>query len=237
VRREGFAALTPEQATHLPPALAADSEEHRRLYRAAFGPGDTVHMNETALEGMYRAQTMWDACMGWNALQALDEHGSEGAIVVVLLGGGHVAYGLGSQRQVAAHYPGRIASLMPVDVRDDDGRLVTRVRASYASFAWGVPPEREPVYPMLGASLMGSFGADPGQIIRIQGGSVAARAGLRVGDVLLRLDSEPVGSDRDVNRLMAARRWGDVIEARIRRDGAEQLLMIAIRRSDGGGAR
>jgi uncharacterized iron-regulated protein len=237
VRSGGFGSLSAEQAAHLPPTLAPDDDEHRRLYRAHFAGGDSLHLNAQAIEGMYRAQTMWDACMGWNALQALRRMGGDGAIMIVLAGAGHVAFGLGSERQIAAHYDGRSASLMPVPVRDDTGEPITGVRASYASFLWAVPPETDEAYPRLGLSLMGRFGAEPGQVIRVQADSVAARAGVREGDVLLAIDGATVSSDRALGALMAEHRWGDVVEARIRRDGAEQLLMIAIRRSDGGGAR
>lgn len=229
VRKDGFGALTPEQAAHLPPTLAAESEEHRRLYRASFGASDAVHMDERSIEGMYRAQTMWDACLGWNALQALRRHGGNGAIMVVLLGTGHVAFGLGAERQIATLFDGRIASLIPVIAHDGDRRAATRVRASYASFVWGVPAETGHAYPTLGVSLMGRFGREPSQIIRVESHSVAARSGLRVGDVLLSVNGIAIDSESTLHALVADWRWGDVAQARIRRDGREQRLVILIR--------
>jgi hypothetical protein len=62
----------------------------------------------------------------------------EKAILVVFAGAGHVAYGLGIQRQVARLFSGRIAALVPVAVRDEKNRPVRAVRASYADFIWGV---------------------------------------------------------------------------------------------------
>ena len=154
--------LTPEEAAHLPPKLAADNDEHRRMYRAFFDKDDALHMNDAALDGLYRAQTMWDATMGWNALQALKQHGGPNAIMVVLIGAGHVTFGLGSERQIDPYYDGRIASLIPVTVVDDDKQPVKQVRASYATFVWGLPEEIDTVYPSIGVSLMGSLGKDPG---------------------------------------------------------------------------
>ena len=231
VRAKGFGNLTAEEAAHLPPQLAPESDEHRRMYRAFFDADDALHMSEQALDGLYRAQTMWDATMGWNALQALKAHGGPKAIMVVLIGAGHVTYGLGSERQIAAHYDGRIASLVPVTVVDDDGEPVRQVRASYASFVWGLPEERDTVYPSLGVSLMGKIGKEPTQIIQVSRGSVAERAGLKVGDVLLTLDGAAIDADNTLRRVMAAYRWGDVAEARIRRDGRDQPLTIEIRRA------
>ena len=49
VRTKGFENLTPEDAAHLPPKLATDNDEHRRMYRAFFDKDDALHMNEAAL--------------------------------------------------------------------------------------------------------------------------------------------------------------------------------------------
>jgi uncharacterized iron-regulated protein len=231
VRTKGFGNLTPEEAARLPPKLAPESDEHRRMYRAFFDKDDALHMNEAALDGLYRAQTMWDATMGWNALQALRQHGGKDAIMVVLIGAGHVTFGLGSERQIDPYYDGRISSLVPVTVVDDESKPVKTVRASYASFVWGLPEEIDTVYPGIGVSLMGSLGKDPGQIIQVSRKSVAERSGLKVGDVLLSLDGNAIKSDNTLRKLMAGYRWGDVAKARIRRDGTEAGVDINFRRA------
>jgi S1-C subfamily serine protease len=142
-----------------------------------------------------------------------------------------VTFGLGSERQIDPHYDGRIASLIPVTVADDDGQPVKSVRASYASFVWGLPEEIDTVYPGIGVSLMGTLGKDPGQIIQVSKNSVAERAGLAVGDVLLSLDGTAIGSDNSLRKLLAKYRWGDVAKARIRRNGKEQDLAVQFRRA------
>ena len=231
VRAKGFQNLTPEEAAHLPPQLAPENDEHRRLYRASFDKDDALHMNDKALEGMYRAQTMWDATMGWNALQALKAHGGPKAIMVVLIGAGHVTYGLGAERQTQPHYDGRISTLVPVPVLDDEGKPVKQVRASYASFVWGLPQEVEPLYPSLGVSLMGALGKDPGQIIQVSEKSVAERAGIKVGDVLVAVDGTAIGSDTTLRKLLANYRWGDVARVTVRRDGKEMAIEAPLRRA------
>ncbi len=231
VRAKGFADLTPEEAAHLPPKLAAENDEHRSMYRAFFDKNDTLHMNDAALDGLYRAQTMWDATMGWNALQALKQHGGPNAIMVVLIGAGHVTFGLGAERQIDPWYDGRIASLIPVTVVDDDKQPVKQVRASYATFVWGLPEEIDTVYPGIGVSLMGSLGKEPGEIIQVSEKSVAERAGLKVGDVLLSLDGRSISSEKVLRKLVANYRWGDMAKAVIRRDGKERALDINFRRA------
>ena len=231
VRADGFAALSLEEAAHFPPSLAPESDEHRLMYRASFPADDKLHLNEAALSGLYRAQTAWDATLGWNALEALRNHGGTKAIMVVLLGAGHASYGLGSERQIDAYYDGRIASLLPVPVVDGNNRTVSQVRASYASFLWGVPQVREPLYPVIGVSLMGRFGDDPGQIIQVNPGSIADRAGLNVGDVLTSFNGRPISTDTGLRQLTADLRWGDDVRLGVRRSGKLLELTVPVRRT------
>lgn len=230
IRNKGFTGLSAEEAAHLPPALAPESEEHRRMYRAFFDADDALHMNAEALDGLYRAQTMWDATMGWNALQALKQHGGRNAIMVVLIGAGHVTYGLGSERQIAAHYEGEIASLIPVSVEDELGKPVEEVRASYATFLWGVPREAYSAHPALGVSLMGKLGVEPSKIIRVGRGSPAERAGLVTGDVLVDVDGAAIGAESDLQRVLSGHRWGDEIDLTIRRGAGTLRLAVPLRR-------
>ncbi|MFQ5634888.1 MAG: ChaN family lipoprotein [Gammaproteobacteria bacterium] len=230
VRKKGFRDLTPDEARHFLHEIQPVTEDHRRVFRASFDVDDALHMNEAAMEGMLRAQTTWDATMGWNALQALREHGGDNAIMVVLIGSGHVAYGLGSERQTAPFFDGKIGSVIPVEIVDDESRPVETVRAGYADFLWGLPKPLDTLYPRLGISLMGKLGDRPTQLIQVGKQSVAERAGLVAGDVLLSIDGQTIDSAETLRQVFAPYRWGDVAVARIERDGRERELIIPIRR-------
>ncbi len=230
VRKKGFNNLTQEEAKHIPHEVKPVTDDQRRMYKSFFEDDDRLHMSEEALDGMLRAQTVWDATMGWNSLQALQNHGGESAIMVVLIGSGHVTYGLGAERQIAPYYEGRIASLIPQEIIDDKDQPVTTVRASYANFLWGLPKAQDTVYPTLGISLMGKLGDRPTQLIQVSKESVAERAGLVVGDVLLSLNGQQIDSAAMLRKAFAPRRWGDVVTVRIERDGQKQQLLIPIRR-------
>ena len=231
VRMRGFDGLSEEQAQYLAHEVLPATDEVRRMYQRFFDEDDEMHVGGDALEGMLRAQVTWDATMGWNAQAALEEHGGTDAIMVVLIGAGHVTYGLGSERQLGPHYAGRIASLIPVETANRNGEALTAVQASYANFIWGVPAAPETRYPSLEVSLMGPIGKRPGQIIQVGKESLAERAGLRVGDVLLALDGKPVADGVALRRLEAGYRWGDVLVARIDRDGSELDLTVPLRRA------
>ena len=233
VRTEGFEGLSAEQAAHMPESVNTDSDEHRQLFRAYFEDDDAVHVtiSEEQWEGMFRAQCTWDAAMGFNARMALERHGGEDAIMVVLIGAGHATYGLGAERQIADAFDGRISSLVPVPIRDGDNEPVHEVRASYADFIWGVPPETAPAYPSLGVSLMGAVGSAPTAVIQVSDDSVAQRAGIRVGDMLLHLDQHELDSGVALRKQIAGYDWGDSAVLQLERDGQVQSLDLHFRRA------
>jgi S1-C subfamily serine protease len=93
-----------------------------------------------------------------------------------------------------------------------------------------LPKAQDTVYPTLGISLMGKLGDRPTQLIQVSKESVAERAGLVVGDVLLSLNGQQIDSAAMLRKAFAPRRWGDVVTVRIERDGQKQQLLIPIRR-------
>lgn len=235
-RKEGLAALTPEQRELLPAKIDTDSAEYRRLFRAFFAD-EGLHggMSPEMFEGMFTAQCTWDAAMAHNALKALASHREEGsarAIMVVLIGEGHVAYGLGAERQARLTFPGRAASIIPVRIEDPKSKApVTAVRASFADFLWGVPPEQDPLYPVLGLSAPERDPGQPLTVIRVEEESVAAAAGFAAGDQLVAMDGTPIDQPETLNRLMSGKRWGDSATFEVRREGAVQTLTAYFRRS------
>lgn len=230
VRERGFEGLSEEQRAHVPPVVDLESEEHRRLFRAFFEEDDAIHasMSEEQWDGMFRAQCTWDATMAHNAIRGLEKSGG-GAIMVVLIGSGHVAYGLGIERQAALGFTGKMASLVPIPVEDDDGETVAAVRASYADFVWGVPPESDPLYPSLGISTRDVDGGL--SVIHVEDGSPAGLAGFQIGDRLLSFDAVAVTTKEQVNRYMAGKRWGDVVRAVVARGETKVELVAYLRRS------
>ena len=130
--------------------------------------------------------------------------------MVVLIGEGHVAYGLGAERQARLTFAGRIASVIPVRIEDPETEApVAEARASYADFLWGVPREAAPLYPVLGLSAPERDPGQPMTVIQVEKESVGAAAGFAVGDVLVAMDGTPLDQKETYNRLMSEKRWGD----------------------------
>lgn len=231
VRKVGLAGLSAEQASRMPPTVDTESPDHLALFKAQVGGGDALHsgMTDEAWKGMQSAQATWDAAMAWNAVQALKASGDPKAIMVVLVGSGHVAFGLGIERQARQWFEGAVASVIAVPLADDKGPTGP-VRASYANFLWGVAREQASTWPSLGLSTRAG---DLGRriVIDVEADGPAAPAGLKVGDVIVTIDDVAITSREALSRQMATYNWGDIPRVTITR-GPEQLtLPVPLRRT------
>lgn len=237
VRQKGLDELSEEERSHVPPSMELESDDHRTLFRA-FMTGDedddeTIHssMSDEQLEAMRSAQVTWDAAMAYNAVRYLQGLGdTEGdPIMVVLIGSGHVAYGLGAERQARQWFDGTVASVVPVAAKEE-GEPVKTVQASYADFVWGLPAGEEPLYPGLGSSTTQNDEPPGRRVIFVPEETVAERAGLRVGDVIVAVDGRSVADKVAYNRVLGGYRWGDAAVFTVVRDGEEIGLEVAFRR-------
>jgi uncharacterized iron-regulated protein len=233
VRKKGFQNLTPEESARIPSKVDTSSEEHKRLFRAFFAGEGGMHaaMEGPMFDGMFAAQCTWDASMGYNSVQALKEHGAPNAIMVVLIGSGHVAYGLGIQRQAALWFDGKMASIIPVPVADGDGKATGDVQASYADFLWGLPKEEPSLYPSLGFSTRDATPGGSLSVIDVPKTSVAGAAGFAVGDALLTMDGTAIDSRETLNRLVAAKQWADSAVFTVKRGDQTVTLTAFFRRA------
>jgi uncharacterized iron-regulated protein len=231
VRKKGFRDLTPEEAAHIPTDIDTGSDDYLTLFKAQMNAGGNPHpgMTDEALKGMLSAQATWDATMAWNAVKSLEAAGDPNAIMVVLVGSGHVAYGLGIERQARRYFTGGIASVIPVPVEDDEQKPISAVRASYANFTWGVAGEPESAYPSLGISMVPMPGGR--SILDVQKDTVGVRAGLKVGDLITSIDGQPLSGKETWNRVMASKEWGDVVTLGLKRGAEEMTLPIPLRRA------
>lgn len=232
VRKKGFKDLTPEEARHIPAQIETSHAEHFALFKALFEDEEGIHsaMDEKQWRAMFEAQCTWDATMSFNAVRALKDHGDENTIMVVLIGSGHVAYGLGIQRQAAQWFDGPMASVIPIRVVDGKDRPVEAVQASYANYIWGLPPEKDPVYPDLGIAT-GDIPGDPRRkVLSVGKNSLGNQAGFLVGDILISMDGKPISDRETFNRLMSEMRWGDRATIVVRRGETQVSLRVDFRR-------
>ncbi len=212
--------LDAAQKAQLPPTIDTNSDEHRRLFRAYFAGDAHGKMSDAQLESMYRAQCTWDAVMAWNAVRALRE--TPDSVMVVLIGSGHVAFGLGAPRQAALWWKERIATILPVPLRDDKGRPA-QVRASYADYVWTVPPD--PDFPPH-AELPFSVTDRKGAVVVV--GEPAA--GLQRDDRIVSLDGATVADKEALLIRLGAKQWGDNAAFDVQRGTQKIRVNVPLRR-------
>jgi uncharacterized iron-regulated protein len=235
VRKKGLANLTPEEAAHIPKDIDVDNADHMTFFKTTFegneGPVHGGGMGDDMWKNMLSAQATWDATMGFNGVDALKQANDPKAIMVILVGSGHVAYGVGIERQAKKWFDGPIASLIPVAVGTPAGGLVKSTRASYANFTWGVPSEFDSAYPSMGTSTAVGTGEAVRRVIIVQDDSPAAAAGVKVGDVMQSLDGVALTDKETFSRLMAAKRWGDSATLVVKRGAETVTLKVVFRRT------
>ncbi|MCX6627718.1 MAG: ChaN family lipoprotein [Candidatus Solibacter sp.] len=230
VRQKGIDKLSEADKQHVPPQIDVDSGDHLVFFRASFDDDGPMHggMDESMLKSMQAAQATWDASMGYNSVKVL-KAGPADSILVVLVGSGHVAYGVGIEHQARQWFDGKITTLIPVPVEDSDEKPVASVKASYANFVWGIPYEGDSLYPSLGFSTSDTGGAR--KIIAIEKDSIAAQSGFQVNDQVLSLDGVAAADRESWNRAMAGKNWGDTAVVTVKRGGAEVRIKAELRRT------
>ncbi|HEY3488117.1 MAG TPA: Do family serine endopeptidase, partial [Gammaproteobacteria bacterium] len=83
----------------------------------------------------------------------------------------------------------------------------------------------------LNAELKQAFGLQSGSgvvISRVEPGSAAAKAGLRVGDVVIAVNGRPVRGSADMRNVIGLQRIGEVVEMEVLRDGKPPPLTVLI---------
>ena len=222
VRRKGFKNLTPEEAAHVPSDVSESNDDHMTFFKASFEEGDLVHggMNEEMWRSMAAAQVAWDAAMGFHAVKTVEAVADPNAIMVVMVGSGHVAYGVGIERQARRWFKGGIATLIPVPTFQPDGEINDKVQASYANYVWGIPGESDTLFPSLGLALVGGAGGRR-QVLQVDQDSLGAKAGFAVNDLIVSVDGHPVPDKETLNAVMADKRWGDAITVVVSREGED----------------
>jgi S1-C subfamily serine protease len=149
---------------------------------------------------------------------------------VVLLGSGHVAYGLGAPRQAASYGSVPMATVIVVPVADEDGQRA-RVRASYADYLWGVAPEvKVAPYPSAGLSLADRPDVPHPVVTEVSERSPAALAGLAAEDRVVSVDGAAVPDKETFLRLLSGKSWGDHAAVVVERAGRSVPLDLSLAR-------
>jgi uncharacterized iron-regulated protein len=243
INRGGLDNLSEEQRAEIGEISTSGSPQHRYLISRYFG--ETVAMLPPAwFANMYTAQSMWDVVMARSILDHLEPE----TTIVVVVGSGHVAYGLGIPRRISEELASRgaeqipVATFCPVEAplpdTDDEpaghpmggmggggGPSPAQFASSLADFVavfastGGIEP-----FPRLGLSL--EEADDSIVVSMVLPDTLAQQAGFTGGDQVIDINGSTLTDLSHLRRLLARLEWGQRLDLRVERDG--EMLDIAV---------
>lgn len=246
VNRSGLEGLSEEQAAEIGVVTTDGSPQHRYLISRYFG--DTVAMLPPGwFENMYAAQCLWDVVMARSILA----EAAPDTTVVLVVGSGHIAYGLGIPRRLdderdAAGLPRlRIATFCPATAPAPDpegepsghpmgggGHGAGENAGAPAQFALsladyvGAFPDRGGIeaFPTVGLKLKEDDDGRP-VVSMVWPDTLAEDVGFESGDRIVDVNGVvPEGLD-ELRFLIAEIAWGERLGLRVQR--GEEIIEVA----------
>ncbi|HEV7735195.1 MAG TPA: ChaN family lipoprotein [Candidatus Binatia bacterium] len=218
VGREGWDAVpaTEREGVGTPAPASPSYQAELDAVFAAHGQA----IDAAAAKHFVEAQLTWDRAIA-EALVSASQH-DPGALVVGVMGSGHVERGNGVPHQLTAlGVPARdIVVLLPWDA----GRACAERTADLADAVFGIAPGDTPVAPpRLGVLLRPATGGV--EVIEVTAGSTGAAAGLRTGDVIVDAAGTSVTSAGVLRAIVARVAPGTWLPLRVRRGGRTRALV------------
>lgn len=208
IRKDGLDDLPAELRRQLPDDYDWSNKVYEKELRGYF---DKHPGFPGKFEDFLRVQLTWDEGMATQAARYLRGHPQRR--MLILAGNGHVSHGHGIPQRLKRRLPEEdMAILLPTD-----GQEMSPGMADFLVLS----PEQ--TLPPIG--LMGAFLEDSKQGVKITGVSdegAAKEAGLREGDLIGSIDSQPVQHFAHLKLIMLPKRQGDKIDLvyqRPRKDG------------------
>lgn len=241
VNRGGLASLSEDQRREVGEVSTDGSPEHRYLISRYFG--DTVAALPPGwFDNMYAAQCLWDVVMA----RSLLAEAAEGTTVVLIVGSGHVAYGLGIQRRLddersaAGLPPLEVATLCPVTAPAPEpdgeptghpmgggGHGMGDAAAPPAQFARSLADLVAAfedsggieAYPTLGLRLAAGDDGRP-VVSAVWPDTLAEDVGFASGDVIVDVNGRRPGGLAELRLMLAEIEWGQRLGLLVERGGA-----------------
>jgi uncharacterized iron-regulated protein len=247
VNRGGLGALSEAQRAIVGEVTTAGAPQHRFLVERFFGEA-IASMPAAWLDNMYAAQCVWDVAMARTILGAR----SDGSTMVVIVGSGHVAYGLGIARRLAEE---RLAGGLPaldvitlVPVEAPPPAEEGEMRGHPGAGAMGGEPPASPAvfsrsladfvaafsatgglerFPRLGVDLeTGKDGAPA--VKRVWPDTPAQHSGLETGDAVIDVNGVAFADLSHLRLALARLEWGERVDFRVRRGEKEAHAVVLL---------
>ncbi|MBI5234568.1 MAG: ChaN family lipoprotein [Deltaproteobacteria bacterium] len=217
------------------PELDEYDPYHRAMIKAVFR--DPSHGSASDFDSFYRVQLLWEETMAETVAMYLENPENKDKGMVVLSGGGHVAYGFGIPKRVFRRLKEPYTIVLPVSPDAGDKKTAKRLGVKMlksdmpdvplyaADFAWAVAYESlEGMAARLGVALVDEAGAV--RVSNIEPRSNAQRAGVREGDLIKGFDGLPVKDRYDLLYYLSKKRAHDTIILTLVREGNKKDVTV-----------
>ena len=201
VSKEGVDSLSDEEKKEIPPDMDLSDDEYRKRLKEVFDQHGSRGRGN--FDFFFQAQVLWDESMSRSIDEFLKKQ--RGTQMVVLAGGGHLAFGSGIPKRTFRRNGHDYAIILnDVDIEEDVAHYI-------------VYPE--PGDGMTAPKLMVMLKENEGavSISAFAGGSVAAEAGLRRGDRIVAMGGMEVESVADIRIALYYASEGDTLKVKVLR--------------------
>jgi uncharacterized iron-regulated protein len=214
---EGWDAVSEGQRYRIS-APVAPPEAYRARLEAVYAGHPSASIEGHEAERFVAGQLVWDRVLA----AGLAEAASDGALVVGLMGRGHLEYGYGVPHQLADLGIGDSHVLLPWDSGEDC--VTPQKGVAHAVFGIAAGERHEPPRPMrLGVFIeAGEAGV---LVVDIASGSVAEYTGLEAGDVITHAAGQRLRVPDDLISVLRRQTPGTVLPLSVLRDGSETEML------------
>lgn len=203
----GWAAVAPERREGISTPAAA-SAAYREILRSSFRQHGEV--DESDFEYFVQAQLVWDRAFAQGLAQAAASRPE--ALVVGVIGSGHLRYGHGVPHQLRSLGNGNIEVWLP---KAADAKCQDLLKIADAVFGVSSSERRQP--PRLGIYLQDTDGGI--EIRDVVPGSVAEQAGLISGDRIMSAAGVEVRASEDIIAVVRRQSPGTWLPLTVARNG------------------
>jgi aminopeptidase N len=203
VAKSGLLSLSKEELKDVPEDMNLSDSPYRKRLKEFYG----LHQEEAPamnFDFFYEAQVLWDESMAHNLNDFMQKHPD--LQVVVLAGGGHLAYGSGIPDR-AYRLNKQDYSIVLNSIGDTEKEI-----ADYLLYP-------KPITPPESAKLMVLVKEEDGKLV-VSGfppGSISEEAGMEEGDVILSCDDTKIEDIADLKIFLLYKKKGDPVTVTVMR--------------------
>jgi len=220
--------LSPEEERQIPNIDYRD-EIHHKFITNIFG--EHHNMPKEMVKKFYRVQCLWEEYMAQSVADYLASADEKDKKMVVLCGGAHIVFDFGIPKRVLRRNGEPYVSIYTLIKKEEAVEadvspfIVDNIKLLPADFFWIV--ERKKLSPKARMGILMEYNEKYKQvvIIKVMKESPAQKAGLKDGDILLKIDETDIKEIFDAIYIVNRKKKGDVIHVIVERGGKSKPVI------------